>query len=125
MSNHHGLDDGELEQIDEKTQIPVNCKYVTSMPECTDEFLLKIQKSVGPFVWEKCGNQSKLGYVNRNPVEFPSGAVYKGEWLNNKRHGRGIQVWKDGSKYEGEWATGKANGYGRLIHADGDVYEGL
>ena len=90
MSNHHGLDDGELEQIDEKTQIPVNCKYVTSMPECTDEFLLKIQKSVGPFVWEKCGNQIKLGYVNRNPVQFPSGTVYKGEWLNNKRHGRGI-----------------------------------
>ncbi|EGR30444.1 IQ calmodulin-binding motif family protein, putative [Ichthyophthirius multifiliis] len=51
-------------------------------------------------------------------------AVYKGQWLNGKRHGRGIQFWQDGSVYQGEWENDKANGNGRLIHADGDYYEG-
>jgi hypothetical protein len=26
---------------------------------------------------------------------------YEGEWLNNKEHGRGKEVWSDGRIYEG------------------------
>ena len=52
--------------------------------------------------------------------------VYYGEWdiKNNKRHGRGIQVWPDGSKYMGYWQNNQACGKGKLIHQDGDIYEG-
>ena len=55
-----------------------------------------------------------------------NGAKYKGQWNanNNKRDGKGQQIWADGSLYEGLWKNDKANGLGRLIHADGDVYEG-
>ena len=52
--------------------------------------------------------------------------IYYGEWdkKNNKRHGRGIQVWPDGAKYLGYWKNNQANGQGKLIHQDGDIYEG-
>ena len=52
--------------------------------------------------------------------------IYYGEWdkKNNKRHGRGIQVWPDGAKYMGYWKNNQANGKGKLIHQDGDIYEG-
>ena len=52
--------------------------------------------------------------------------IYYGEWdiKNNKRHGRGIQVWPDGSKYLGYWKNNQAFGKGKLIHPDGDIYEG-
>lgn len=57
-------------------------------------------------------------------ISFPSGIVYKGEWLGVVKHGYGVQVWPDGAKYEGEWSEGKANGRGKFTHADGDAYEG-
>ena len=59
-------------------------------------------------------------------VEYENKAIYYGEWAknDNKRHGRGIQVWTDGSKYEGYWREDRANVKGKLIHADGDIYEG-
>ena len=49
--------------------------------------------------------------------------IYYGEWdiKNNKRHGRGIQVWPDGSKYIGYWKNNQAWGKGKLIHQDGDI----
>ena len=37
-------------------------------------------------------------------------AKYEGEWLNNLREGRGMQLWVDGSLYEGWWSQGKACG---------------
>ena len=49
--------------------------------------------------------------------------IYYGEWdiSNNKRHGRGIQIWPDGSKYLGYWKSNQAWGKGKLIHQDGDI----
>jgi len=44
--------------------------------------------------------------------------------VEEKRHGRGVQIWSDGSIYEGYWRNDQANICGRLIHADGDAYEG-
>ncbi len=59
-------------------------------------------------------------------VEYENKAIYYGEWSknNNRRYGRGIQIWSDGSKYEGYWKDDKANVRGKLVHSDGDVYEG-
>lgn len=55
---------------------------------------------------------------------FENGAVYKGQWKNEKRHGFGVQIWPDGAKYEGYWKDHKASGQGKFWHADGDVYDG-
>lgn len=37
----------------------------------------------------------------RRTHTYNSSAVYEGEWLKNKRSGRGIQTWVDGTRYEG------------------------
>jgi len=29
--------------------------------------------------------------------------MFKGDWLNNNMHGKGVYTWKDGRKYEGEY----------------------
>lgn len=34
---------------------------------------------------------------------WASGEQYAGEWLDNKKHGKGTMVYKNGDKYEGEW----------------------
>lgn len=60
----------------------------------------------------------------KDPANFENGVIYFGEWISEKKSGKGVQVWPDLSKYEGLWNDNQANGYGRLIHSDGDVYEG-
>ena len=60
----------------------------------------------------------------RSDVVFKNGAVYKGQWLGNMKHGFGVQVWPDGARYEGFWKYNKACGRGKFWHVDGDVFEG-
>ncbi|XP_038149540.1 MORN repeat-containing protein 3 [Cyprinodon tularosa] len=49
----------------------------------------------------------------RHTVYSVCGNNYTGEWLENKKHGKGIQVWKKtGALYDGEWKYGKRDGYG-------------
>lgn len=44
-----------------------------------------------------------------------TGAKYKGQWLNNKKQGRGVMTWPDGSRFDGYWSKDQANGHGRMI----------
>ena len=44
--------------------------------------------------------------------KWDTGAVYKGEWKANRKHGYGTQIWSNGNKYEGEWANGNREGHG-------------
>ncbi len=57
-------------------------------------------------------------------VKFRNGAIYDGDIVNNKREGRGTQVWPDQSKYEGDWKDNKVWGYGKFSNINGDTYEG-
>jgi hypothetical protein len=43
---------------------------------------------------------------------WQNGTHYVGEFKNDKRHGRGEMIWKDGSHFNGEWIAGKMNGKG-------------
>jgi hypothetical protein len=71
--------------------------------------------------------------VRRGTDGAPSEAtktVYKGEWLNNKKHGRGTEIVGD-YKYEGQFRNGKRHGLGVLYmrHGSGNnawirVYKG-
>lgn len=36
-------------------------------------------------------------------VYWTSGEQYQGEWLDNKKHGKGTMTYKNGDRYEGEW----------------------
>ncbi|XP_054469054.1 MORN repeat-containing protein 3 [Anoplopoma fimbria] len=56
---------------------------------------------------QKCGLRCTVFSVDGNE--------YTGEWLDNKKHGKGTQVWqKSGAIYNGEWKFGKRDGYGTL-----------
>ena len=45
---------------------------------------------------------------DRDPVTFPSGVVYTGQWLGNVCCGYGVQVWPNGMRYEGDWFNNEA-----------------
>lgn len=45
--------------------------------------------------------------------------TYEGEFLNDKKHGKGVLVWREGGKYEGEFQMDMKNGEGKLYDADG------
>jgi hypothetical protein len=52
-------------------------------------------------------------------------AVYedKGNWKDDKRHGKGGMKYADGAVYEGYWKDEKWHGWGK-VNSDGAVYEG-
>lgn len=51
-------------------------------------------------------------------------SLYIGEFKQDKRHGRGIQLFKDGCYYEGYFKDDFTNTRGRLVFSDGDMYIG-
>ncbi|KAM4763789.1 MORN repeat-containing protein 3 isoform 2-T3 [Cyanocitta cristata] len=54
---------------------------------------------------QKCGLRHTIYAVN--------GDQYTGEWLDNLKHGKGTQLWKNtGAIYSGDWKFGKRDGYG-------------
>lgn len=50
---------------------------------------------------------------------------YTGDWLNDKKTGRGTMFYQNGNRYDGLWLDDKPHGEGRMIYANGDVYEGM
>ncbi|XP_029371075.1 MORN repeat-containing protein 3 isoform X1 [Echeneis naucrates] len=49
----------------------------------------------------------------RHTVFSVHGDEYNGEWRDNKKHGKGLQLWKkSGATYNGKWKNGKRDGYG-------------
>jgi len=53
-----------------------------------------------------------------------SGNEYVGEWFNGKRHGKGTLKWNDGNEYVGDWFNGKRHGEGTLKWNNGNEYVG-
>lgn len=68
----------------------------------------------------KAKNQSLLNQLTRR---FNRGD-YRGEKMNNLRHGRGRQTYEDGTVYQGNWKDNKRNGYGALKSKEHDLYLG-
>ena len=58
---------------------------------------------------------------------YPSGEIYRGEWMNNQRSGKGRLDTASGENeyYDGEWANDKKNGFGTFYYGNGNTYEGL
>ncbi|XP_067107140.1 MORN repeat-containing protein 3 [Osmerus mordax] len=60
-------------------------------------------------IWDRKAQKSGL----RHTVFSVNGDQYTGEWLDNKKHGKGTQIWKTGGAiYDGDWKCGKREGYG-------------
>lgn len=53
-----------------------------------------------------------------------NGALYRGEWRNGIKHGKGWIRFNDGSQYEGDWLEGKRTGKGVLRWSKKEIYSG-
>lgn len=58
-------------------------------------------------------NANKRGL--RHTVYLVNGDQYTGDWLDNKKHGKGTQKWAAAQTlYQGDWKFGKRSGFGSL-----------
>ena len=57
-------------------------------------------------------------------MKYDSGSVYKGNFVQGKKHGNGIFTYAKGNSYRGDWLVDKKCGKGIFMHSSGNVYEG-
>jgi hypothetical protein len=61
-------------------------------------------------------------------VKYDDGAVYEGEYVKGKAHGKGRETFFEGdfkgNIYEGDWVNGFQTGKGKSVDTIGGIYEG-
>ena len=65
------------------------------------------------------------GLKDIQKLTLPDGSSYKGQVVDGKPHGKGVQIHGDSTRYEGEWRVGVASGKGSMYYNDGGFYEGV
>jgi hypothetical protein len=50
---------------------------------------------------------------------------YDGDFIDNKRNGRGVMTWANGDTYDGVWKDDKTNGRGVMTWVSGSKYDGV
>ena len=72
---------------------------------------------IGPFIY---GSLTGKGIK----YSFTNNTLYKGDFVNNKREGKGEEISNEG-KFTGNFYNDKKNGEGKMIYSlSGDIYEG-
>ena len=72
---------------------------------------------MGPFIY---GSLTGKGIK----YSFTNNTLYKGDFVNNKREGKGEEISNEG-KFTGNFYNDKKNGEGKMIYSlSGDIYEG-
>lgn len=67
----------------------------------------------------------KDGALNGEAVQYlPNGDIFKGEFRNGIKEGRGIMKYMDGTTLEGIWSKDIMNGHCSLTKKDGSMYSG-
>eukprot|EP00397_Hematodinium_sp_SG-2012_P015209 GEMP01015482.1.p1 GENE.GEMP01015482.1~~GEMP01015482.1.p1 ORF type:complete len:496 (+),score=124.17 GEMP01015482.1:202-1689(+) len=80
--------------------------------------LIKTDGGVYSGFWNKTGRREGFGVIQGR-----EGAVFAGQWQDDRRHGRGT-LYFPGGVFEGEWTNGLANGTGTIHFDNGDVFHG-
>jgi hypothetical protein len=57
-------------------------------------------------------------------VRYANEDIYRGQWKNNQKHGKGKFSYADGDEYEGGFVNGKREGNGTYRFTDGKQYKG-
>jgi hypothetical protein len=55
---------------------------------------------------------------------YKTGKIYEGEWENDAKYGRGLEIFPNGNRYEGCFVNGKPEGMGVFKWANGEIYDG-
>ncbi|KAH9273091.1 hypothetical protein BASA83_004668 [Batrachochytrium salamandrivorans] len=87
---------------------------MNSSPQRTVLHIARHADMTQPLQWQvkdklsqKCGPHATVYLIN--------GDRYIGDWKDNKRHGKGMQFYKQsGNVYEGEWENDQRHGFGTL-----------
>tara|TARA_B100001093_G_scaffold370448_1_gene355423 strand:+ start:239 stop:1579 length:1341 start_codon:yes stop_codon:yes gene_type:complete len=64
------------------------------------------------------------GKFSGNGILKKNNGIYDGEFLNNKKHGKGKMIYENGEIYDGEWFGDIINGLGKMTFKSSDVYTG-
>lgn len=51
-------------------------------------------------------------------MTYVNAGIYKGNWLNNKRHGNGEMIYNNGNYYKGDWVEDIRTGHGKMMYND-------
>ena len=51
-------------------------------------------------------------------------SVYEGDFLHDKKNGKGKQTWDDGDIYEGDFKDDDMHGKGKYTYPNGNIYQG-
>ena len=117
----------DINQVNQFLENELNIIFNIKISEICVEKNFPISEEDLKLIFEKYPPlQDGVAVELRQSFEYEEVAIYYGEWekSGNRRHGRGIQVWKDGRRYEGYWIEDKGNNKGKLIHPNGSIYEG-
>jgi len=96
-----------------------------------DETLQKLYEDA--WKWKSCDQEAwkHEGAATAHPplcgfhvVMEEDGSRYEGEWVDNKKTGKGKMVWADGRVYDGTWLENRYHGRGTLTYKDGRRYVG-
>lgn len=77
----------------------------------------KIIKKDNYYIIDYTNKDYYIGYIKNNlkhgnGIFYTSEYLYKGEFCNNKKNGKGDIIYSNGSKWCGIWKNDKKNGFG-------------
>lgn len=102
---------------------PSKLQFIYERQRIIEETLDKLKPSYakGAFMPSQKTLAGERGFKH---MKYPDQSVYTGEWLENRRDGRGKLIHMNGDVYEGEWIADRKEGMGKQTWADGSQYIG-
>merc|ERR1711998_104559 len=61
---------------------------------------------------QKHGSRRNVYWAKKEKGDWRTGSQYLGEWHDNRKEGKGTQVYASGNKYVGGWSAGQRFGVG-------------
>ncbi|EAR94970.2 MORN motif protein (macronuclear) [Tetrahymena thermophila SB210] len=104
----------------ENIYVPHNIEVFNAKQLMTDPFL-KLKKYKQSIYFGQYMNQKRHG---KGLMIYNNGRLYEGLWENDLKHGKGFEKFPNCSVYEGQYVNGKPEGIGTYTYFNGEVYDG-
>ena len=81
-------------------------------PEYHTDVVLRVLNDLELFNWSRQPDDGNEERIYWQLIRDQDDNLYEGEWLNNKKDGRGVQIYPNGTRYDGWWKDGVNHGFG-------------